>query len=286
MRFLAAVVLAFASVPAYAEIEWLSKEYNFGAFREAEGPQTGVVRFVNKGPGSTFVGRVRPSCGCTGASYSEEMIAPGDTATVTFTYDPAGRPGRFNKSIKVYVGEDNELYTIRITGTVIGAPSSLDSTFPVEAGALRFENLMVPAGEIKRGSARHVFLNAYNQSRDSVAPGWINDNPAVEMGLKPAVIPPGELATFSFYVKGSEEEQNGPVEHQIRILSDKGNPEAGSADVTVSAVIVADMDKLSVEEIENGPRAYVIPEFLDFGETEVENFLILNLTCSTTARVR
>lgn len=38
--------------------------------------------------------------------------------------------------------------------------------------------------------------------------------------------------------------------------------------MTVSAVIVADMDKLSVEEIENGPRAYVIPEFLDFGETE------------------
>lgn len=268
LRCVVAFALVVLSVPAYAEIEWLATEYNFGAFREAEGPQTGKVQFVNKGPGSTFVSRVRPSCGCTGASYSEEMIAPGDTATVTFTYDPTGRPGRFNKSVKVYVGEDNKLYTIRMVGTVIGAPTSLDSSFPVAVGPLRFENLMVPAGEIKRGSARHVFLNVYNQSSDSVSPGWVNDNPAVEIDLKPAVIPPGELATFSFYIRGSEEEQNGPLEHQVRILSDKGNPEAGTADVTIGCIIVADMDKLSVEEIEKGPRAYVIPEFVDFGEIE------------------
>ena len=83
-------------------IEWLSTSYDFGTFKEAEGPQTGCVRMVNHGPDETVINRVKSTCGCTVAEYTDGIIAVGDTAEVRFTYDPAGRPGRFSKSIKVY----------------------------------------------------------------------------------------------------------------------------------------------------------------------------------------
>lgn len=251
-----------------AEVEWLEKSYNFGTFKEADGPVTGKVRFVNKGPEATFVSRVRPSCGCTGASYTERMIEPGDTATISFTYNPTGRPGKFDKSVKVYVGKDNELSVIRILGTVIGSESTLESVFPVVIGPLRVETALLTAGEIRRGTPRHLFLNAYNQSGDTITPQWESTSPALTVDLKPRAIPPGDIATFSFYLETEKEKLNGPVEYPVEINADGKDPASGKRTVEVSAIIVPDTRKMSVEEIDNGPRAYLIPEFVDFGEVE------------------
>lgn len=268
-RLLFSVAVALTGVFAMnAEVEWLEKSYNFGTFKEADGPVTGEVRFVNKGPEATFISRVRPSCGCTGATYTDKMIQPGDTATVSFTYNPTGRPGKFDKTVKVYIGKDNDLTVVRILGTVIGSESTLESVFPVEAGPLRVETAILAAGEMKRGTPRHLFLNAYNQSGDTIMPKWKGISPALTVDLKPLAIPPGDIATFSFYLETEKEALNGPVEYPVEIVADSNNPEAGQLKVNVSAIIVPDTRKMSVEEIDNGPRAYLIPEFVDFGEVE------------------
>jgi len=265
---LLAIMAIMSVIPMTAKIEWLEKNYNFGTFKEADGSVTGRVRFVNKGTDATFISRVRPSCGCTGASYTEKMIEPGDTATISFTYNPVGRPGKFDKTVKVYVGKDNELTVIRISGTVIGSESTLESGFPAESGPLRLETTVLAAGEIKRGTPRHFFLNAYNQGNDTILPKWKSPSKALTVDLKPRAIPPGNIATFSFYLETDAEEKNGPLEYPVEIVADGNDPGAGKFTVDVSAIIVPDTRTMSVEEIDNGPRAYLIPEFVDFGDTE------------------
>ncbi len=260
------IVAVMAALPCAAELEWLATDYNFGAFKEANGPVTGSVKFVNKGPDATFISRVRPSCGCTGASYTTSMIEPGDTATVTFTYNPAGRPGAFDKTVKVYVGEDNDLTTIRITGTVIGEAATLEANYPVDAGPIRSENTLVPAGELKRGASRHLFLNIYNQSEKAVTPTWKCDAKAMQVDLTPRTVPPGEVATFSLYIRTVDEPQNGPFEYPVTIYPDGGTTDPLT--VTVTGVIVPDTRKLTLEQINNAPQAFLMPEFVDFGETE------------------
>ncbi|MDE6772243.1 MAG: DUF1573 domain-containing protein, partial [Muribaculaceae bacterium] len=155
-RSVSALLAVMMTATAVAEIKWLEKTYNYGVIKEADGPATGSVRFVNNGPDATYISRVRPSCGCTGASYTQDMLQPGDTATITFTYNPAGRPGKFDKTVKVYVGKDSSLTSVRITGTVIGDDSTLESHFPIETGDLRTESVSFPVGEIKRGAHRHT----------------------------------------------------------------------------------------------------------------------------------
>lgn len=257
---------------ARADIVWLEKEYNFGTFKEASGPVTGRVRFVNKGPEATFISRVRPSCGCTGASYTEKMIEPGDTAVVEFTYNPIGRPGKFDKTVKVYVGSENKLYVIRIAGTVIGSESTLESVFPHNGGDLRFETSRLLAGEVRRGSPRHVYLNVYNQSADTVTPSWSGASDVIAVDVAPKSIPPGETATFSFFLQTVNEKRNGPVEYHVGIYpapGQKGDPFG----VDVNAVVVADASAMSAEQIDNGPRAYLVPEFVDFGDVDKKGSL-------------
>ncbi len=247
------------------QVEWLSKEYNFGSFKEADGKVTGSVQLVNHGPEATFINRVRPSCGCTGASYPAAMIEPGDTVSISFTYNPAGRPGPFDKTIKVYMGPDNDLTVIRITGTVIGASSTLNTYFPKDCGSLRLENTLVPAGEIKRGSSRHLFLNVYNQSEDTITPSLKNHSDALGVDLTPRRLSPGEIGTLTFYLQTAKEPNDGPIDYPVVISP--GENSADSVTVTVSSVVVPDTRTLSVEQLENAPQAFLLPEFVDLGES-------------------
>lgn len=253
------------SLPGMAQVEWLSKEYNFGSFKEGNGKVTGSVRLVNHGPEATFINRVRPSCGCTGASYPTAMIEPGDTATISFTYNPEGRPGPFDKTVKVYMGPDNDLTVIRITGTVIGAASTLNTYFPIECGSLRLENTLIPVGEIKHGYSRHLFLNVYNQGEDTIVPTCKNISDALGVELTPRQLPPGEIGTLTFYLQTDKEPHYGPVDYPVVI-----SPAENSSDtvtVTVSSVIVLDTRTIPVEQLENAPQAFLLPEFVDLGES-------------------
>ena len=149
-------IAALLPLAASAQLEWLATDYDFGTMKEIAGPKTGSVRFVNRGDKPVVINQVRPSCGCTGADYTEGQIAPGDTATVSFTYNPKGRPGRFEKTVKVYVGEDNERTAIKIRGTVIGAPETLQTSYPVEVGPLRLSQRILTAGDVRYGTARQI----------------------------------------------------------------------------------------------------------------------------------
>lgn len=73
----------------------------------------------------------------------------------------------------------------------------------------------------------------------------------------------------------------GPVEYKVGIVADYDNPDLGDCVMTASAVIVPDTRNMSVEEVENGPRAYLFPEFVDLGEVDKKgkrtfSFEILN----------
>lgn len=90
--------LAFiASLSAFADVKWQETVYDFGAFSEEMGAVSCDFVFVNNGPDAVAVTAARASCGCTTPKYTRDVVAPGDTGHITVTYDPAGRPGRFEK---------------------------------------------------------------------------------------------------------------------------------------------------------------------------------------------
>ena len=249
-------------------LEWTSTEYDFGIMKEQEGPKTGEVKFVNKGSQPTLINSVRPSCGCTGASYTDGLIEPGDTATVTFTYNPHGRPGRFAKTVKVYTGENNDLTTIRISGTVIGTTETLQRDFPASIGNLRLSALEEKAGDMRYGTARHLFIRLYNQSQDTLCPKIVNPHKALSVGVNPASIPPGDVATLGLYLNSRDTTQMGAIELPIEIRVNEPEGDDATGTVTVSTNIVPDTSSMTVEEIDNAPFAAVHPELIDFGKIE------------------
>ena len=65
-----------------------------------------------------MITRVVSACGCTTPQYDKEPIAPGAEGKIVVSFDPAGRPGQFVKTIAVYSNGQDGSYTIRIRGIV------------------------------------------------------------------------------------------------------------------------------------------------------------------------
>ena len=99
-------------------ISWTQTVHDFGIFKEEAGVQTATFEFVNTGNAPLFITNVKASCGCTSPEWSKEPVQPGSKGYVKAAYNPAGRPGKFNKSITVTTNEFQPTSVLRITGDV------------------------------------------------------------------------------------------------------------------------------------------------------------------------
>lgn len=231
-------LLAAISVPALASsgLELLQSVYDFGLFREAAGPQTCVVKMVNRGTEPDFIRSVHASCGCTDVTFQEGEIAPGDTCNVTVTYDPAGRPGKFNKNVRVTLGEDYRQANFKIVGTVLGTPETLDVAYPVAFGNLRLGTSMLYFDGIAFGNAKHQFINAVNMGETPLKLTLKSSAKELDAGVFPEVSKPGDVITFSFYLNSHLAPGPGEYNYTVEVL-DADRPDTPIGEIKIGAKI-------------------------------------------------
>ncbi|HRN05005.1 MAG TPA: DUF1573 domain-containing protein, partial [Muribaculaceae bacterium] len=91
-----------------------------GNIKENGGPVSYEFVFTNEGESPLVIVSATASCGCTMPRYPKAPIASGKTEKIRVTYLPKGRPGEFNKSVKVRTNDPkNKKVTLRISGVVV-----------------------------------------------------------------------------------------------------------------------------------------------------------------------
>jgi hypothetical protein len=100
----------------------LTKTHDFGTIQEAKGQVSYEFEFENSGDKPLVIVSATASCGCTKPVYPTDPIKPGKKGKLKVTYNPSGRPGEFNKTIKVRTNAPkSKRVSLKITGTVIPA---------------------------------------------------------------------------------------------------------------------------------------------------------------------
>ncbi len=103
-RILVIVIIVFLSVMnAFPEaaLTLMTDEIDMGSFEAAE-IREGKVAIKNDGDAPLLIMRVTTDCGCTVASYPQDEIMPGDTASITVRFNGKGRePGAFKKVVRI-----------------------------------------------------------------------------------------------------------------------------------------------------------------------------------------
>ena len=204
----------------FGEVRFSSGKYDFGTLREDDGPVTGKVTMTNLGPGPTYIRNVRTTCGCTDATFTEGIIEEGDSATVTFTYDPLHRPGSFSKTVKVFVGQDNKMHTINIKGNVLASRKTLALNYPDSIGVLRLSTLMIDGGDVPAQESRNYFVKLYNPTDRDIRPVAKTESDVLSIAIEPQVIQPGATAVIGIYLNSRREQQAGDHVYEMEICDD------------------------------------------------------------------
>lgn len=251
------------AVSAQPQVKWLQNVHDFGAFDEDMGPVTSTFRLVNTGTEPLVIVAARATCGCTVPSYTHDPIAPGDTANVEVTYNPAGRPGKFDKRVKIETNTLPAQSIITIKGVVIGATQTLRAHYPIEVGKLKLRNTAIPFGEIYKGRTKTAFLDAYNQSEDTIRPVIEGLPEYIEVNIAPKAVPPGEQLTLTFFYNSARNDDWGLSTADARIYPNRGAAE--SQELSLMAIVKEDFSKMSEKQKADAPRIAVSESTVDLG---------------------
>lgn len=278
--------MAVMSAAAGSRIVWLSTVHNFGAFDEDQGKVSCQFKFVNIGDEPVTVLSARASCGCTQPLYPRESVAPGDTAVIDVAYDPAGRPGRFNKTVTVETNGDPAKTRLSIRGVVIGARGSVAGRYPVDKGALQFRNSAVLFGQVVKPHMKTEFAEAYNRSTDSVTLRVAGKPKYIDVNFEPKTVGPGEQVSVICYLRTADQSLWGLVEDSIRLTTGREQ-----FSLPFTAIIKEDFSKLSEADKAKAPVATFAETSLDFGrisqsDNEMTRTVALENTGKNTLEIR
>ena len=265
MRRIAALLGGLlAAATASAQIVWLEPVHDFGAIREDRGLARTVFRGVNVGTDTIVVLSARANCGCTRPEFSRGNIAPGDTLKVGVAFDPAGRPGRFEKKVMLTTTAPSRREVLEITGTVIGASSTLEKRFPIEVGQMSLSNTVVALGETNKGHVLGGSVLIYNPTDSTVIPAAADLPPYIRCTFSPAEIPAGEQAVASLTAFTDRCPQYGTVENTFTLIPNIADP-AATATISTVMIIHEDFSRLTPEQRENAPGVRADVRSVEFG---------------------
>ncbi|HMB99492.1 MAG TPA: DUF1573 domain-containing protein [Flavobacteriaceae bacterium] len=77
-----------------------------------------VFKFTNVGDAPIVISKAKGSCGCTVPTYSENVIAPGDTGEISVKY-ATNRIGKFTKTVTLTSNASEPTKVLRIKGEVL-----------------------------------------------------------------------------------------------------------------------------------------------------------------------
>lgn len=254
---------------------WLTTTHNFGAFSEDLGPVSCDFKYVNTTEAPVSILTARASCGCTTPRYTREPIAPGDTATVTVTYDPAARPGKFTKYVGVTMSDQSQVEKLYVKGTVVGSPTSVAQRFPVACdSALQLAKGTAMIGEVTKGKLQSLFFKAYNRSAETLTPKIEGLPKYMTYDLVPDTLEPGEDITFILYFHSDRCPLYGFVEDSMTIVSRPGS----ACKVPVAAIVKEDFSRLTDKDRAKAPAVRLSETTLDFGALATDSSTPVTLT--------
>lgn len=267
--FTIVLILATLVVQAQSSATWLTTTHHFGSFSEEAGKMSYVFKMVNTTDSNMRITNVRATCGCTATQYTTKSIAPGDTASVTVTYNPVGRPGQFEKDIYVYTNASPSKSTLTIKGNVIASPSTIQAQYPESVGALRLNRHIVPFGDITKGRTRTQFINVYNSSHNSLRAEFSHVPELIKVDMIPPVASPGSTATITITYNSDKDKNWGLSQHNFTIeaipVLHTTAAVAGIADIDITAFINENFGTLTQEQRQNAPVAKVSTDRINLG---------------------
>lgn len=286
---LAMAMLSVAAMAQQAVITFEKTEHDFGKINEADGRVTTIFEFKNEGMQPLVLSNVRASCGCTTPKWTKEPIEPGQTGQITVTYNPNGRPGRFQKTVTVTSNASEATKKLYIKGEVIPKQAKPVNQYPVKMGELSLKAKSINFGTIKKGDKAQKEIEYANLTdkdmQVDLAVNGADNYLYADMTLK--TLKPKETGKLTAIFDGEACKLYGPVEMTVYPVVNGEKILNSTYAVQLTADVVENFDQLTVSERQNAPIAEAEKELylgkVAAGKKLVKNIDVKNVGSSTMA---
>ena len=281
--FLILTLLCGIAEQASGQLVFDPSSWDFGTIRETDGPVSHTFTGENRGSSPLVILDVVTSCGCTAPRFSRRPILPGQKTEITVTYDPANRPGIFDKSLTVYSSQRQKVATLSVRGSVIPRPKSIEERYPVDAGGgLRLTSTLNTFAFIRAG--QHV-QGAFGYVNTADHPVRLELRPVKSSGMlrldTPTRIAPAEQGSINVaYLNPAEQPRYGTIRDALEVFVD------GRSNGTTLVSHGIGVDPAPGADEKTRPHGEISENILKFGSvkrTEAPRRLAFTLSNTGTA---
>jgi hypothetical protein len=248
-----AILFSVATMAQNAVMTFNKTTHDFGKINEADGRVTTVFVCENKGMKPLVITNVKASCGCTTPKWTKEPIGPGMTGEITVTYNPSGRPGRFQKSITITSNASDEPTRLYIKGEVIPKPAQ--ATYAHKIGELSVQRNMVNLGSLTKGSNKTGEIEYANNTDKPIKVDILFESGKVywKPHLSATILQPKSTGKLQVSLVSNECPLYGPINTKIHfVVNGVAHKDANEA-FTFKADIKEDFSKLTTIQKQQAP---------------------------------
>ena len=257
-KILSTLCMALTAVAMIAQqpvITFEKTEHDFGKINEADGRVSTVFTFKNEGMTPLVLSNVRASCGCTTPTWTKEPVEPGQEGSITVTYNPNGRPGRFQKTVTITSNASEPTKKVYIKGEVIPKQSKPSDKMHVVMGDLRMKTKTLDLGTIKKGEMGKGELEYTNSSaaEHSVELAVSPAEPYLINQVTLSPVKTDEVGKFVFALDTNDNKLYGPISANAYVVIDGKKELTDDYKLTITATVEEDFSQMSQEEKMQAP---------------------------------
>lgn len=192
---------------------------------EDDGIRTFSYPFKNVSNDTLLISKLVSTCSCASASCEKKLLLPGEEGEVVVRYNPKGHPGKFERRVFVYLGEDEDPSAILRLNVDVQMGSDLSGYYPVSMGKIRMRRSEIELTKGVKAVERCVFVNVTDRElRVECERGLLP--PCLTFKTEPAVVPSGGEGEI---VIAYDPSKGGEREKMIVMLKGLGVPPSQSA---------------------------------------------------------
>ena len=268
MFLMVAILMSVATMAQEAVMTFDKTTHDFGKINEADGRVTTVFVCKNEGMAPLVLTNVKASCGCTTPKWTREPIAPGASGEITVTYNPNGRPGRFQKSITITSNATSEPVRLYIKGEVIPKPAQ--PTYAHKVGELSVQRNLVNLGSIVKGGTKMGEIEYANTTDKDIKVDIIFETNKVywKPYITQTTVKPKETGKLQMTLATNECTLYGPVETKVYFVVNGTVYKSSNEAFTFKADVKQDFSKMTAAERQQAPIIEAITTF-DAGKVAV-----------------
>ena len=267
MTVVAAMMCGLVMMAQNPVITFEKTEHDFGKINEGDGRVTTLFHFKNEGMAPLVLSNVRASCGCTTPKWTKEPIEPGQGGDITVTYNPNGRPGRFQKTITVSSNASEPSKKLYIKGEVIPKSAKPVNAYPVKMGELSLKLKDVEFGPVKKGSVITKEVEYANHTNHdlTVAVQQPSMSPELYAPVTLETVEKGKTGKIMVQLDANAIKQYGPYNKKIVVIVNGKKVQTDEYMLNIMADLTEDFGEISTEELQKAPIVEM-PAQVDLGK--------------------